>query len=112
VGLGFQSGGKLARYLAAGTNEELQMGGVSGLVDVPGPEAAQALLEHLADLSDHNRTLALDGLLRGEERRTLLLDAVAAKRVSAAMLGDVRRKALLETGSAALRRRARELLGE
>lgn len=107
-----QHGRRLAAYLAEGTNEDLQMGGVSGLVDVPGPEAARALLDHLADLSDHNRTLALDGLLRGDERRALLLDAVETKRVSAAMLDDARRESLLETGSDALRRRARDLLGE
>jgi hypothetical protein len=107
-----QHGHRLAGYLAAGTNDELQMGGVSGLVDVPGPEAPRALLDHLGDLSEHNRTLALDGLLRGDERRALLLDAVEAKRVSAATLGDARRKALLDEGSDALRRRAQRLLGE
>ena len=107
-----EHGRQLAEYLSTGTNEELQMGGVSGLVDVPGPEAAGALLDHLLDLSEHNRRLALDGLLRGDERRALLLDAVETKRVTAAMLGDARRKALLESGSDALRRRARRLFGE
>jgi putative membrane-bound dehydrogenase-like protein len=107
-----QHGRQLAAYLAAGNNEELQMGGVSGLVDVPGPEAARALLDHLGEQSEHNRMLALDGLLRGDERRALLLDAVEAKRVSVDTLGDARRKTLLESESDALRRRARRLLGE
>jgi hypothetical protein len=107
-----QHGQQLASYLTAKTNEELQMGGVSGLVDVPGPEAVRALLEHLAALTEHNQALALDGLLRGDERRALLLDAVESKLVSAALLGDARRKALREEGSDALRARARRILTE
>ncbi|MBX9792637.1 MAG: HEAT repeat domain-containing protein [Pirellulales bacterium] len=105
-------GRQLATYLAAETNGELQMGAVSGLVDVPGPESARALLEHVADLTEPNRALALDGLLRGDDRRAMLLDAIEAGRVAPALLGDARRQALLDEGSAALRSRARKLLAE
>lgn len=100
----------LASYLAAGTNEELQMGAVSGLVDVPGPEAARTLIERLRDLTDSNRDLALDGLLRGEERRSMLLDAVESNLIRPDQLGDARRHALLTDEREELRDRARRLL--
>ena len=105
-------GRQLTMYLAAETNAELQMGAVSGLVDVPGPEAARALLDHLTDLTASNRDLALDGLLRGDERRALVLDAIEGGRVTPELLGDARRQSLLDDGSAALRSRARKLLAE
>src|SRR5687767_4948294 len=39
-----KSGAKLTSYLAKGTHGELQMGAVSGLVDMKAPEATAALL--------------------------------------------------------------------
>ncbi|MGD9646314.1 MAG: PVC-type heme-binding CxxCH protein [Pirellulales bacterium] len=106
-----QHGRQLASYLGH-TNAELQMGAVSGLVDVPGPAAAEALLDHLAKLTESNRALALDGLLRGDLRRGLLLDAIEARRVSADLLSGAHRRALMDEGSDTLRSRAAKLLAK
>lgn len=54
----------LLRYLQPGTPHELQMGAVSGLVDVPDPEAAASLQESLAHLPEDLRQMAIDGLNR------------------------------------------------
>jgi putative membrane-bound dehydrogenase-like protein len=87
-------GGQLARYLGKGVNAELQMGAVSGLADVNSPRATAALIDALSSLSDHNRELALDALLRGDERRKALAAAVKAQRVDEKLLGQSRRDSL------------------
>lgn len=69
-------GAQLLKYLAAGTNAELQMGSVSGLADLDAPEATAALRQSLDHLTGHNRTLAIQALLRTVERSSLLLDAI------------------------------------
>jgi putative heme-binding domain-containing protein len=51
-------GEQLKKYLAKDTNAELQMGAVSALVDVKGPEAAKALQDALPNLTEKNRELA------------------------------------------------------
>ncbi|HTL29307.1 MAG TPA: hypothetical protein VL282_08800, partial [Tepidisphaeraceae bacterium] len=51
-------GAQLSKYLAKETNAELQMGAVSALVDVKGPEATKALEESLPNLTEKNRELA------------------------------------------------------
>jgi hypothetical protein len=67
---------QLRRYLAKGSDEELQMGAVSGLSDVNVPEAAKALIDALKHLEGHNRELAVDGLLRDNARKQRLLEAI------------------------------------
>lgn len=78
----------LTKYLAKGTNAELQMGAVSGLADVDTPKAAELLWKSLGDLTPANRALAIDGLLRTPERAKLLKD------VQADWLTDEQRKRL------------------
>src|SRR5688500_17691474 len=49
-------GNHLVRYLAEDVDQELQMGAVSGLVDIDAPEAAQALLQAWPNLAKGNRS--------------------------------------------------------
>jgi putative heme-binding domain-containing protein len=103
-------GKQLEKYLAPGVHDELQMGAVSGLADMPAPQAAQALLSRLPHLSPRNRDLALDGLLRSEERCQALLAALEEKRLEQRYLGEAHRKRLLEHADATIRARAAEVL--
>lgn len=104
-----ESGEHLVRYLKEGTNEELQMGAVSGLADVDAPEAKSALVDALAHLKGRNHDLALDALLRDEPRALALLDAVEKGTLDLASLGDARLKRLAEHESSAVRDRAGKL---
>ncbi|HMP16809.1 MAG TPA: hypothetical protein PKD72_07295, partial [Gemmatales bacterium] len=71
----------LTKYLPAGGNEEMQMGAVSGLVDIPVEEAARLLVKYLTHLKGENLELALIGLMRSSERFSLVLDAIQAGQV-------------------------------
>jgi hypothetical protein len=105
-------GADLTRYLSAEAHAELQMGAVSGLVDVPDPQATTALIDAIADLKPRNRELALDGLMRSEARMLALLDAVAAGRVSGDQLGASRKKRLLESSLPTVKQRATAVLSK
>lgn len=108
---GWKAGGEqLTKYLAKGTDAELQMGAVSGLVDVDGPEATAALVGALSHLTGTNRELALKGLLRSDERATALLDAVEKGTVKKEALGEATTKALLDSKSATVKERAAKVL--
>jgi hypothetical protein len=107
-----EAGPQLLRYLPAGTNEELQMGAVSGLADIDAPQATSALVEALAHLKGRNRDLALDALLRNEPRALALLDMVDKRAVDLASLGEARLKRLEEHESHAVRERAAALQPE
>lgn len=87
-------GSQLVRYLEKETPEELQMGAVSGLVDVPGPEANDALIQSLRHLQGRNRELALEGLTRTSDRKRALLDAIERGILSEEALGEERRRNL------------------
>ena len=101
-----RSGAQLQKYLARGVHDELQMGAVSGTVDVNAPEATAALVRGLADFTADNRSLALDGLLRDTSRIRALLDALESGSARADWLSDSHRKKLLTHPDANLRRRA------
>lgn len=58
--------GKLRTYLTPAADRQLQMGAVSGLVDVGAPAAESLLLDAASWLKGRNRQLALEGLLRTE----------------------------------------------
>lgn len=104
-------GEQLAKYLAEGTNAELQMGAISGLADVRAPGVGPALLSGIGRYSPTNRELALDALLRDDSRIAVLLDTLAAGKLSVATLGDARVEKLLAVKTPALRARAEKLLG-
>jgi len=103
-------GGQLTKYLAKGTHEELQMGAVSGAADVNAPQATAALVAALPGLTEENRNLALNGLLRDESRVAALLDAVEAGKVDKGWLGKERIEKLTSHPNAKLRERAGKLL--
>jgi putative membrane-bound dehydrogenase-like protein len=105
-------GETLSRYLTADANAELQMGAVSGLVDIPDPPATAALLDAIPQLKPRNRELALDGLLRSEARMLALLDAVAAGRIGSEQLGVARQKRLIESPYPAVKQRAESVLSK
>lgn len=108
---GFEKRGEqLVKYLAKEIDGELQMGAVSALADIDEPSATKALITHFRDLNDGNRQLTLDGLVRGEAQRKLLLDAVEAGRITPADLGPERIERLRSDKNAAIARRAQELL--
>jgi putative heme-binding domain-containing protein len=74
---GWDRGGvKLQEYLGKDVNAELQMGAVSGLVDIDSPAAASTLLAAMPHLHERNRRLAIEGMRRNEERRRMVADAL------------------------------------
>jgi putative heme-binding domain-containing protein len=79
-------GAKLQQYLGKDVQAELQMGAVSGLADVDAAEAASALLAAIVHLHEGNRRLAIQGMLRTEERRRMLAEAVESRALSKDLL--------------------------
>lgn len=105
-----RSGPQLIRYLPADMNAELQMGAVSGLVDIPDPPATAALIEHFAGLAPRNKELALDGLLRSETRMLAVLEAIERGQLTADQLGAARLERLRTAGGESVRTRAAAVL--
>lgn len=99
----------LEKYLAEGVNAELQMGAVSGLVDVPDPAAAKLLIGALKYLPARNRELALDGLLKSKERTVLLLESLENGQVDLELLGNDRLNSLRTHQEQSIRDRASAL---
>lgn len=69
-------------------NAELQQGAVSGLGDVQNDEAARLLIASLARLTESNRQLALEALVREESRRKLLRKAIGSGSVEEGVIGE------------------------
>ncbi|MEI8017883.1 MAG: c-type cytochrome, partial [Schlesneria sp.] len=103
---------QLTKYLAKGIHEELQMGAISGLSDVDSKEVSQLLIKNLGHFNDENRGLALDALIRTNERSESLLDAVADGTISVKLLNSAQRKRLFESKDLSIRERAKRILGE
>ena len=101
---------QLAGYLPKETDEELQMGAVSGLVDVDQPEAARLLADSLPGLAAGNRVLAIDGLLRGEARIEVLLGLLESGKLSVKSLADSQRQKLRDLPRGKIRHRATAVL--
>ncbi|MEX0714311.1 MAG: c-type cytochrome [Pirellulales bacterium] len=85
---------QLTRYLAKGIHDELQMGAISGLSDIPSPEVAAVILSGIAHYSDSNRNLVFDALLRTPDRARALLAALSSGVVTVEQLGPDRLQAL------------------
>ncbi len=107
-----RSGKLLLQFLTNPKQAELQMGAVSGLVDLPDPPAAEALIKHLPELTPENRQLAIEGLMRNEDRTLSLLKAIQSGQISSEFLGDAIRKQLKESGSPQVRTLAESLFGK
>ncbi len=80
-----RSGERLKKYLAD-EDAELQMGAISGLSDMEHPAAAAAILASFVHYDDASRQLAIDALLRTDDRRAMLQKAVENGDVPAAAL--------------------------
>jgi len=100
----------LLKYLAEGTDEELQMGAVSGLVDIDSPFSTKALSDAFLHLKGRNRRLAIAGLLRNGPRADALLFSIGAERISSVELDVAQQKQLREHAEPAIRERAAKLL--
>ena len=72
----------LQKYLGPKTPTELQMGAVSGLVDVDSPDSTQLLSGALSHLAGRTRQLALEGLLRTERRSDALAKHIKSGRLT------------------------------
>ena len=104
-----QSGEHLVKYLAKGTHAELQQGAISGLSDVRSPKVGPALASRLAHFSKSNRDFALDALVRDESRIAVLLDEIAAGRVTQTELKHPQIERLNEVTDPELAQRVRGL---
>ena len=105
-------GEQLSKYLKKGVDDELQMGAVSGLSDVETFDVAPILLPSIGYLNDENRGLALEALLRTNERRIALLDAIAHGQIPTTQLSTSQRKSLVESNDRGVRERALRIFGE
>lgn len=111
--LGWKRGSPvLLKYLPAGTNDELQLGAISGLYDIDDEAVAQTLMTNLPNFVGRNRRLALGALLRTEQRCLILLNAVAEKKVTAEELGADRIDKLLKHSSEQVRTQAAKVLSQ
>ncbi len=86
------SGPQLQRYLQKDVNDELQMGAISGLSDVPNDDIAMWLIDHISNFSEHNRSLAIDALARTESRRAIARRAISEGRLPEDLKNDERFK--------------------
>jgi hypothetical protein len=91
-------GAQLAKYLGKDVNGELQMGAVSGLGDVKHAAATEALIAALPNLTEGNRKLAIEALLRDDARMGALREAMKSGKVDASLL-DAGQRARLDGGA-------------
>jgi putative membrane-bound dehydrogenase-like protein len=77
-----RSGHRLVKYLDADVPPELQMGAVSGLSDIESSAAAIALINAFGNYTKKNEQLAVEGLLRTEERVAVLLLAIESGKIA------------------------------
>jgi hypothetical protein len=91
-----RGGAKLLEYLSKDVNEELQMGAVSGLMDIEAPEASALILERISNLQEGNKRLAIEGLLRTAQRHRQLADAIEAGKIKVEELTPEQRARLAE----------------
>ena len=103
---------QLTKYLAKGIHDELQMGAISGLSDVDSKDVPQLLINNLGHCNDENRGLAVNALLRTNERTERLLDAVADSKISPKLINAAQRKLLFESVDQSIRERSKRILAE
>lgn len=105
-------GAQLVKYLARDVNAELQQGAISGLGDMRSPHVAPALASGLAHYSKANRNFALDALVRDDARIGVLLDEIAAGRITQADLDGPRRARLQQVKDEKLAARIQSIVGK
>jgi putative membrane-bound dehydrogenase-like protein len=91
----------LSAQLSVEPNPELQMGLVSALSDMEADNAGDALVAALPAVSEKNRELAIQGLLRTPARARVLINAVDQGRVSREWVsgGEVERARMIVEGT-------------
>lgn len=107
-----QSIPELSSYLDPEFDGHLHMGAISGLSDIRSPEVPPALISGLSYFSERNRDLAVDGLLRTDERIEALLNAVTAGKLSTEDIGEERIEQLKTHENENLRNRAQQVLAK
>ncbi len=105
-------GAQLQKYLAPGTDDELVMGAISGLSDIPGEMVAGIMVNVLPRLNQENRNLAIGGLVRNVQRALVLLDALETGKAKVDWVKGPHAKILRELGDPSLRERTEKLLGK
>lgn len=100
----------LARYLTPGTPSELMQGAVSGLADVPHPEAAVLLARSLPHLEEPLHELAVNGLLRVEGDMNYLIAAIEAGRIAPNEIAEGLRQKLLTHENVSVNEKANALM--
>ncbi len=103
-------GTQIGRYLSPNAHPELQLGAVSALVDMSSERALEVLLTAIPDLTERNRKLALEGLLKDADRFSRLLDAIATGRLSPDLLPAAWVEQALQFAQPELAERAQLLL--
>ncbi|HVJ82680.1 MAG TPA: hypothetical protein VNC50_16550, partial [Planctomycetia bacterium] len=106
------AGAILKKHLAKDAHAELQMGSVSGLVDVETEEAGKWLAAALPDLASENRKLAIAGLLRTPARAKLFLDMLEAKKANLEWVPATAHERLLKMQDGEIRRRVERVFGK
>lgn len=101
---------ELETYLAPGRDSHLHMGAISALSDMLTPRITGILVSALEHLSEENRGLALDAMLRTDYRAQTLLDAIVGGVVQPELLGELHYKALVNHQNRNVRERARQIL--
>lgn len=103
-------GEQLVSYLTEEVDSELQMGAISGLSDMQAPQVPEVLVAYFDEYStDRNKELALEALMRTDQRKTALLDAVANGRISKSDVGNDRVERLKSASNATVRKQAQQL---
>ncbi len=102
----------MKRYMARGADEQLQQGAVSALCDLTAKGAGAMLISAWPHLSDNNRKLALDGMVREETKVLELLDAVEKRKILPAEIGVPRIMKLKSWANPAIRAQANDLIPE
>jgi putative membrane-bound dehydrogenase-like protein len=100
----------LTRYLTPGTPGELMQGAVSGLADVPHPEAAVLLAKAIDHLENSLHELAVEGLVRVQDDTNQLIVAIETGRIAPGEIVDGLRQKLLDHENAMVSDKARALL--
>jgi putative membrane-bound dehydrogenase-like protein len=75
-------GHHLQRYVQDGIEDQLQLGAISGLIDMQAREVAVFLITKLPQLAPRVRKIAVDGLLRTEHRSLALMHAIESGRIA------------------------------
>lgn len=84
-------GQTLTRYLSSDVDAELQLGAIGGLSDLQDPRAGEALVAHAKHYAETNRRHVINALLKTDERKARLREALRAGTIPEAWLTDEQR---------------------